>query len=465
MKPAASPTTPEVPAVLLLSAQRSRNLGDLAMLDSARAFLTESFPRRVDIEVLGPRDERRSHRESGPEAGLPVLVRLKQRLFQGRNGSFRWAGWGLSANGVHGPLGCGLRLLLAGWILTALLLLWCHRLFHLPVPRALRELSARLRRVSAVVTTGGGWLNSNFILTLYEHLLVLLAARLIYGLPVCIIGEQVGPLQNPLDRYFVRCLFRRVQLIALRDPQSVALTQRLLGEPDRVRLFCDWAYSWRERERLRVDGPLRIGVNLRRAHYSPFGDPELSTLALALDAFHRQTGAELHFIPTCFDPLEPDDAVLLELRERSQYPAAITLHADLTTPAECVSLAGGMDVNLAVSYHFCLFSLMSDIPCLAIATSDYYASKLGGLLELFDVGDWLISPRQIGDGSLADALKQCVRPSAVAHLRAANRRLSQQRQEAGSDLRELLASQLAVESRSRPRADPSDAIPLRGAIH
>lgn len=434
-----------VPVVLLLSAQRSRNLGDWAMLDSARAFIAESFGANVEMEVYGAQDSPTQFGGPGVTSHSSLLVRIKKWVVQRRSDSSRPGGWGISADGVRGPLGWGIRLVLAGWFAIALLLAWLRRRLRLPVPKSVSRVCRPLDRVSAVVTTGGGWLNSNFILTLYEHLHILLAARLIYRIPVFIVGEQVGPLQHRLDRFLVRVVFDRAQLIALRDQRSVVLARTLTRQPECVRLFCDWAYRWQETGISRTDGPPRLGVNLRRAHYSPFSSDELIVLARVLDDIHQETGAELHFIPICFDSHESDDLALSELRDRCASATAITLHTELSSPHDCISLVGMMDLNISVSYHLCLFSLMTDVPCLGIATSDYYAVKLGGLLELFDAADWLVRAPQLEVGPFLDKLRQHLSDSAShrERLRDVNRRLIRQRQDEGRHLRELLATSLS----------------------
>lgn len=437
-----SVTSSETPAVLLLSALKSLNLGDLAMLQAARNFVTGAFSPSVEVLILGPPP---TVEEPGFRRRPPFLVRWKKWLLQGITDSQSGRRFGVSADGLAGPLGWGLRGVLVSGMALALLMIWCHRKLCCPMPSAIMRVCVPLARVKAVMTTGGGWLNSNFILTLYEHLTVLLAARLVYGVPVFIVGEQVGPLQNRLDQFLVGLLLERAQLIALRDPESIAVARRLVRQPSRIQLFCDWAYLESEVQNERDSGPLRIGINLRRAHYSPFDDALLVELAAALDAVQRETGAELHFFPTCFDPHEADDSVLCELRDRCECAEAIILHTHLATPEDCISWLRRMDVNVAVSYHFCLFSLMNAVPCLGIATSDYYTAKLGGLFRLFETPDWLTSAAQIRNGEFAGTLKLSLGNVTVdrMRLREVNRGVAEQCRLARQDLWSLLVESLS----------------------
>lgn len=437
-----SMTTSDAPAVLLLSAQKSLNFGDLAMLQAAREFVTAAFSQSVEVVILGPQTTAETH---GRCPRRPWLVRWKKWLLQRNANPESGRRYGISANGIEGPLGWGVRGLLISWLGLALLMIWLRHRLRLPMPLWITRICDPLAQVKAAVTTGGGWINSIFILTLYEHLAVLLAARFIYGIPVFIAGEQVGPLHNRLDQFWVGLLLEQAELVALRDPESVAVACRLVRQPARIQLFCDWAYSPPGIGNLRDEGPLRIGINLRRAHYSPLDRTLLTELAAALDAVQRETNVELHFFPTCFDPHEADDSVLCELRDLCEGAAAITIHTQLTTSEDCISWLKQMDLNLAISYHFCLFSLMNAVPCLGIATSDYYAFKLGGLFRLFEAADGLTSLATIRNGALAGILNQSLASAAADRLRLSkvNRRVAEQCRMARQNLQNLLVESLS----------------------
>lgn len=49
------------------------------------------------------------------------------------------------------------------------------------------------------------------------------------------------------------------------------------------------------------------------------------------------------------------------------------------------------DLAIGVSYHFCLFAMMSGISCLGLSTSEYFFCQTGGLFGLFQASEFVAS--------------------------------------------------------------------------
>jgi polysaccharide pyruvyl transferase WcaK-like protein len=288
-------------------------------------------------------------------------------------------------------------------------------------------------------------MNSEFLITLYENQLMLLIAQRVYRIPTYVVGEQVGPLTNRLDRLLVRLPLERAEAVSLRDQRSVFTARRLLSSPDKVELFGDWAYKAEAPVEHSPGSVPRLGVNLRLAHYSPLIDVHLAQIAEGLDAFRRRTGGEIHLIPTCSDPLESDEAILRELENRCHCRDSIRPHVFFTSVDDCRRMIASMQLNLAVSYHYCLFSLMANVPCLGLVTSEYYAQKLGALFELFGLPEWLVRADSLAGKDLAEeliVLSEAL-PSHRDRLLDANHRLMEQRGAAAHGLFVRLRQQLS----------------------
>ena len=441
--------------ILLISAQRSNNIGDHAMLSAARGFVAENFGASVRIETIGHENS-----DSGdPQADTSILshglVYLKHLILKRRRARRNKGLPGISADGVSGPVGWLVRSLLLGQCGVVFVLICLHLWVRLPLPGLIRRVIEKLRYAQAAMTTGGGWMNSNFIITLYEHLFVLLVARRVFGIPIFIVGEQIGPLNNRLDRFMVRQVFRRAELVATRDAHSLAEAGTVLGASDNMSLFCDWAFRLPLQGLQESNGPAAIGINLRRAHYSPISDSQLHALAAALDEVHRRTGCEIHCIPMCFERHESDIAALADLKNLCDCAEAVRLRDDICSIEECQSAIARMQLTLAVSYHCCLFSMMQGLPTIGLVTSEYYRVKLDGLFDLFGVEDGIVDISNVTAQTLADSVVHRMNDlDGRATLASVVDRLFETRRRAGIDLKSRLATHFDAKPVTRTVENP-----------
>ncbi len=448
--------------VLLLSGQRAANIGDVAMRRAALDFIRDRFSDRVQtIEVFGPAARMRGE-EDGAVCGfhpiaetlLPILVRMKRF----------WVKRHSDTNGGSSPTGWASPGLMVRLVMATSLLIWLAFALvdkyasWVPIGKARRELFGSIRRCDLVLSSGGGWMNSQFLLTLYEQLFVMFVASRLHDRPILLAGEQVGPAASRFDRWLISRMLERADFIGCREPVSQRYVNTTIGLATSQRveacLFGDWAFQSRiPRSSIHAFTKLpftdagdresfRVGIHLRQSHYSPISEDLLVHLAAGLSD-GSPTPMEIHLIPTCQGSAEEDEKTLSRFRERFTDDRQIVLHEPTNDPRECQRLISSMHFNVGVSYHFCLFSLMSCVPCVGIATSDHYRWKLGGLFEWFGLSDWVWEANSIAETSvenqtdwLSNKTRDSFNSNAKVHriLRQAALRVHQRCRDARTDL-------------------------------
>lgn len=412
--------------IVLLSSQRSQNLGDEAMCTSAIRLLRAEFGSRASILVRGPECLLQIDQEN--YKAKPIAAALSP-------GIIRWKKWWVARRERKMHIEASRepwleRNLLWIWFQFWMIVAWLRIQFKVPLPAAAAELIDELASADLVMTVGGGWVNSSFQLTLQESMYAIRVSHLRRPIPVLLLGDQIGPLTSNWDRSSIRRTFSRAQVIAPRDMDSCVLARDLGLPHERLMLFGDWAYASVENtERTTPDAqPLKVALNLRHAHYSTLTSDGLKALVRGLDFVARRQGLVLIPVPMCLSDHENDISALQDFSEllRRNGSQNVTIQ-----PVPRDGNADGMrrlirecDAAIGVSYHFCLFAMMSGISCLGLSTSEYFSTKLGGLFRLFQASEFVVSMTSFNEipTRIADWLDQL--PCNQIHLNLQNERLS-----------------------------------------
>ena len=232
------------------------------------------------------------------------------------------------------------------------------------------------------------WAASRTLPEYARDLLMTLSLALHYGRPVVLLGEGLGPLEDPGLRELASCVLRRVDMIALReDVTGVPLLRSLKVPPERVITTGDDAIelAYRERSALLGSG---IGINIRASEYA---------------------AVDREFISGCGSCSRKHFVLLMRSPTRSDFQrtgeADIETFRSLVGSFECTSASlPKFDMPLAIirqlancrilvcgSYHAAVFACSSGIPAVCLAKSEYYHAKFRGLTNLFGEGCELVS--------------------------------------------------------------------------
>lgn len=247
---------------------------------------------------------------------------------------------------------------------------------------------AEIRSSELVLVTGMGCFNDAFSDSALA-ILDVLAIAMRYGIPVALLGQGVGPIEDPELLHRAGEVLPRVSFIGLREGKTALPLLASLGvSPSRVEVTGDdaleLAYSGRS-------GTLGrgIGVNIRVATYSQVSQELIPRIRTVLERVAAAVGAPLVPIPVSSHPGESDGGTLMQMA--AEAPGLWKGNFQLEHPSRLVEQAGLCRVVVAGSYHAAVFALAQGIPAVCIEGSPYYSQKFGGLQAQFGPGCEVVS--------------------------------------------------------------------------
>lgn len=365
-----------------------RNNGDLAMMEVTIARLRERWP-AARIAVLTdtpallrayfPQAEAITVADENPWKSPTIVERIAVHAGPGRVGPPSIA-----------------------WITTRILVPQKARGARRRLRRAWRELAGNPTPVSAsaprvpvtkgsfraaeeaslLLVMGGGYLTdmdeyqARRVFNLAEH-----ARR--HGVPVAMVGQGIGPMDDPDLCALASANLPGVEFIALRERRRGPSILDRLGVPaDRVLVTGDdaieLAYACRE-ERIGNE----IGLCLRVAGYSPVSSDIQETVGRVVQRAATERMAPLAPLVIA-EYLRQDRRSTLPLvkgYESVRRPPGRFAH-----PADIAGRVASCRVMVTGAYHLAVFALSQGIPVVALTASEYYDDKFLGLGDMFEVG-------------------------------------------------------------------------------
>ncbi len=248
---------------------------------------------------------------------------------------------------------------------------------------AVRDYLELVRSCDLIVASGAGQITTSFgaastpLLNSME-----LAQR--HGITTAILGQGIGPIDDPSLRARAATVLPRVDLICIRETLTGPPLLDALGVPrDHIVVTGDDAIETVYANRQEKIGD-SIGVNLRVSWYSDIPENLITGLRRPLQEAAAEVGAPLVSIPISRHPEEDDSGICDRLFEG--YPMVAEPANDLRLVEGMVREIGRCRVMLTTSYHGGVFALAQGIPVVAWLKSKYFAAKLFGLANQFGVG-------------------------------------------------------------------------------
>lgn len=241
---------------------------------------------------------------------------------------------------------------------------------------AARTFAEALLNVDLLLFSGRGGLTDAFpeetaaILTELE-----IATRI--GLPVALVGQGIGPLEDRRARARMASTLPRVAFLSLREGRVAPDLLASIGvAPERVAVTGDDAIELAFRGRPDRLGDA-VGLNVRVADYAGFASDAAARVGAAVGQRARELEADVVSIAISSHPHENESAAPLG----AGAPTGAT-----ATPAAAIAAAGRCRVAVVGSYHAAVFALSQGVPVVCLAASPYYVDKLLGLRERFGEG-------------------------------------------------------------------------------
>jgi len=242
---------------------------------------------------------------------------------------------------------------------------------------------ATFDQADLLVLSGGGYVTDLFPEGAKRHLNLIHLAQT-RSIPVAMLGQGLGPFENPSIVQKAENILADINLLALREGRSSTGLAHELGVPDSLTIVTgddavELAYEYCPTSLGR-----RLGVNLRLANYAGTNSDTLSTVCDALDRILETLEVEIQPVPIAH---HGDDSDVKAIEQIQRHLGLNTfgvrqissLSSLLRKISECRTVVTG-------SYHGGVFALSQGIPVVAISNSRYYDEKFLGLAEQFEVG-------------------------------------------------------------------------------
>lgn len=255
---------------------------------------------------------------------------------------------------------------------------------------------------SLVLALGGGYLTDvdaeqvHRTFDLLEHA----ADR---GVPTAMVGQGLGPLDDPVLRERARAVLPRVDLIALREGRrGPGLLAELGVAAERIVVTGDDAIELGHDAR-RDEPGTDIGLCLRAAGYSPVARAARASVARTVTALAAETGSTLR--PLIISEFRSEDR-RSTLPLVAGFPRVAPVLGRYATPRELADRVAHCRVLVTGAYHLAVFALAQGIPVVGLTASRYYDDKLHGLRDMFEGG---LEPVRLDEPDLDHRLGEAMR--------------------------------------------------------
>jgi polysaccharide pyruvyl transferase WcaK-like protein len=237
-------------------------------------------------------------------------------------------------------------------------------------------------QASLVVALGGGYL-TDADRTQTVRVLNLLEHASDAGVPVALVGQGLGPLEDPRLQALAAQVLPKAGLIALREGrQGPKILDRAGVAAERVLVTGDDAIELAYRVRQDETGA-DLGVCLRVAGYAPVSGAAADTVGRVV-----RSAAAAH--TAALVPL-----IIAEFRNQDRrstlplvrgYATVIDPPSRYVHPAEIARRVSRCRVLVTGAYHLAVFALSQGIPVVALTSTAYYDDKFLGLGAMFGQG-------------------------------------------------------------------------------
>jgi polysaccharide pyruvyl transferase WcaK-like protein len=246
--------------------------------------------------------------------------------------------------------------------------------------------AAAARKASLVVALGGGYL-ADVDPAQTVRALTLLEYASDQGVRVVLVGQGIGPLEDPaLQRRAAEAL-PKMDFIGLREGRRGPEILRRAGvSSDRVLVTGDDAIELAYAARSESPGS-GLGVCLRIAAYTPLRRSAHETVGRVVRRESTRYGARLVPLIISEHPSEDRPGTLPLVRGAGKVARPLPRYSH---PAQVAQRVAVCRIVVTGAYHLAVFALSQGIPVVAMTSSRYYDDKFLGLADMFGVGLTLV---------------------------------------------------------------------------
>lgn len=213
------------------------------------------------------------------------------------------------------------------------------------------------------------------------RLLDIIEMAIIHGIPVVLLGQGIGPIEDQTLLARAKQVLPRTNFIAVREKlASLPLLLSMGVDPGKIAITGDDAIELAYRAR-RSELGNAIGVGIRATGASMIQDRDLLTIKELLYSVAQSLGAKILPIPIMNDNAVKDYEAIKRLLEG--FDDLSDAGASLNTPEQVLRNVSQCRVVVAGSYHASVFALAQGVPSIGLARTKYYENKLKGVSDMF----------------------------------------------------------------------------------
>lgn len=212
------------------------------------------------------------------------------------------------------------------------------------------------------------------------------------GLPVALVGQGIGPLEDARARSRMAAILPGAAFVSLREGRTGPALLAAIGVArERVAVTGDDAIELAFRQRPTALGKA-FGLNVRVADYAGVANAAARRIGALTGSFARERGVDVVTIGISSHPHEDESAA---------PQGAGVVAAPRAMPRAAIAAAGSCRMLVAGSYHAAVFALAQGVAVVGVAASPYYVDKLFGLRERFGDGCRVVTVDGLDDGDAA----------------------------------------------------------------
>lgn len=267
----------------------------------------------------------------------------------------------------------------------------------LPLPSHWNEVVSLYTRADLVIGVGGGYFRTNGSFVSFINLLLMLHPLQfteILKKPTSLYVMSVGPFYSKLERYVTARLFKRMQLILIREDTSLQLLHDM-GVQKNVQRSIDSGFLFTSKRKAHLRKSLAIpikamvvGVTARQWLDADAQETYETNMAAALDSIVGTHQAHVVFIPqvTSVHNNDDDRTVSRSIASRMKNTQGIHVMDGEYDHYDVKAMYDELDFIIGTRFHSVIFSLTSYVPAIAIE----YEHKTSGIMKDLDLSQWAL---------------------------------------------------------------------------
>ncbi len=233
---------------------------------------------------------------------------------------------------------------------------------------------SRIADYDLYVPTGGGYMcdfDQRFLYSMFDRL----EAAVNHGVPAVMVGQGIGPIEDPNLRARAREVLPMLDYIMIREERVARPLLDLLNVPQHKAIMTgddaiELAYQVRKNEL-----GTGIGLSLRVAAYTQVDDQHINAIHPVILKAAQKYGAELIAAP--IDVNEADIRYIEAMMKGHNKRSSSWMRFEST--AHLINRISRCRMMITGTFHGAVFALGQGIPVIALAKSVEYTNKLVGL--------------------------------------------------------------------------------------